>query len=163
MDKAHGSRLAFSVKVAASCAVAGLVDGLATALGQALPLFAYPLLGAVFGGLTWWAARRRAPSDRTLAALLGGAFVVSLAWWPLGTRKVFLRDARAISIGMTRADVEAHMHPYPMVHPNDLDSPSGNLWSTRSDLWISSWELGASVLVRFDDDERVRAVEVSVD
>lgn len=153
----------FGVHVAFACGLVGLADGLATLVGTVLPLSAYLALAAGFGALTWRIGRREARLARTRAAILGGVFVLSLALWPLGERKAFFRDVDRIEVGTARVDVRARMTGYTDGHPYGPHWPFGAVSDATSDVWSLANGSVDHVVVRYDDTDRVRAVERIVD
>lgn len=145
-----------------------LVDAGLTLFGVIAPASVYLAAALFFGACVFALARRRVPQRAPAFALLALAFVAALAWWPWHGRKSFFRDVDALEPGVTRASVRERMADWPEGHPFG-DSVAGlfDAHDLRVDLWhhngsskIDSFD---HVVVRYDELDRVRAIERIVD
>lgn len=152
----------------AACATLGLVDALLTLIGVIAPVRTYLLAALVCGACTFALARRRVPRRAATLSMAAAGFVAVLAWWPMHGRKSFFRDVDALELGAARVDVREHMSRWPQGHPYGeavtglfhFPDPRVELWHRNGASRIDSVD---HVLVRYDDADRVRAVERIVD
>lgn len=154
--------------LALACAALWLVDAGLNLVGVIAPARVYVAAALAFGACAFALARRRVPRRAPAFALLALAFVAALAWWPWHGRKSFFRDVDALELGATRASVRDRMDEWPKGHPfGDAVAGLFHARDPRVDLWhhngTSQLDNFDHVIVRYDELDRVRAIERIVD
>jgi hypothetical protein len=156
-------RSRFGLLVACACLLAWIVDGMSAVLGRIQPVSVHAALAFAFAGLTWILGRGLERRRVVRAALLGGIFIASLAYWPLGERKAFFRRADALEVGMARAEARDRMSRYPMNHPYGPDWSFSTNSGPTVDVWSHDSDSFDHVIVRYDGVDHVRSIERLVD
>lgn len=149
----------FGVHVAYACGLIWFVDACTAGVGLVHPWQVHSVSGALFAGLTLWIGRNLGRQRAVRAAVLGGLLVASLAWWPFGERKAWFRHVAELERGMARGRVLEHMGA-PLDPPYFVATFPSSVPTVPADTWCNG---GTYVLVRYDDDLRVRAIERYVD